>query len=333
MKRVHVLVLNYNGKSLMDECLPSLVAAVRRAMHPSRLTVVDNCSSDGSVQFLKDQFPTVGIYEALENRVLCSFNDCVRGLDEDIVILLNNDIKVQEDFIDPLADVYETWPDAFLVSSRSYLYDGTFEGGKSLFFMKAGIFGSTCRFPRFEKYKEIFGLTHQAGYGAYHRQKFLELGGFDDLYLPGRLEDSDLCFRAWRCGYRCYYQPQSVVYHKGGASFLARFGVSKTLVINFRNTFLFMWKNLSDRKFLLFHVALLLPRLGFDLLRGRPELAIGFLQALPRMPRALARRSKALAGAVRSDREIFYDPGFYLELVDTGKGLAKTAYGEGDRRG
>ena len=179
--------------------------------------------------------------------------------------------------------------------------------------MKWGIFGSTCRFPGYEKYTEVFGLTHQAGYGAYDRRKFLELRGFDDLYLPGRLEDSDLGFRAWKRGYKSYYQPRSVVYHKGGASFLARFGVSKTLVINFRNTFLFMWKNLSDRRFLASHVAFLLPRLVYDLLRGRPELALGFLRALPRMPRALAGRKKALRGAVRSDREIFYDPEFHRQ--------------------
>ncbi len=313
MKRAHVLVLNYNGKALMQECLGSIVAAVRKAKHPSRLTVIDNCSSDGSVEYLREHFSTVGVYEALENRVLCSFNECVRGLEEDIVILLNNDIRVEEDFIDSLVEVFEKSPDAFLVSSRSYLFNGTYEGGKSHFFMKYGIFGSTCYFPGYEKYQASFGLTHQAGFGAYDRLKFLELRGFDDLYLPGRLEDSDLCFRAWKRGYRCYYEPRSIVYHKGGASFISRFGVSKTLTINFRNTFLFMWKNLSDARFLLSHAVFLLPRIGYDLLRGRPELALGFLQALPRLPQALGKRTAALAGAIRSDADIFYDRNFYSD--------------------
>ncbi len=311
MKRAHVLVLNYNGKALMQECLPSLIAAVKRAKHPSRLTVIDNCSTDGSVEFLRKRFPEVGVYEALENRVLCSFNECVRALDEDIVFLMNNDIKVEPDFIDPAAAVFEERPETFLVSSRSYLFDGSFEGGKSLFFMKYGIFGGTCRFDGYERYTDTFGLTHQAGYGAFDRQKFLQLGGFDDLYLPGRLEDSDLCFRAWKRGYRCYYQPQSVVYHKGGTSFHARYGVSKTLIINFRNTFLFMWKNLSDARLWAEHLVFLVPRLLYDLLRGRPELALGFVQALPRLPRALAKRAQAQAGAVRSDRSIFHDPEFW----------------------
>ena len=311
MKRAHMLVLNYNGRALLEECMPSLVAAAKRAKHPTRLTVIDNCSKDNSVAYVRERFPGVGLYEALENRVLCSFNECVRGLDEDVVILLNNDIKVQENFVDPLVEVFENRADAFLASSRSFLFDGGFEGGKSLFFMKHGLFGTTCRFPGHEKFQESFGLTHQAGYGAFDRQRFLDLGGFDDLYLPGRLEDSDLCFRAWRRGYRGYYQPRSVVYHKGGASFLARFGVSKTLSINFRNTFLFMWKNLSDPKLLLSHAFLLFPRIIYDLLRGRPELALGFFQALPRMRRALAKRAGARIGAVRSDREIFHDPNFF----------------------
>ncbi len=313
MKKVHVLVLNYNGKGLLEECLPSLVAAVGRAKNPSRLTVIDNCSADGSVEFLRRRFPSVGVYEALKNRVLCSFNECAAGLTEDILILLNNDIRVREDFVDPLVEVFERHPDAFLVSSRSFLFDGSYEGGKSLFVMKYGLFGTTCRFPGFEKFQEAFGITHQAGFGAVDRQKFLALGGYDDLYLPGRLEDSDICFRAWKRGYRCYYQPQSIVYHKGGASFIGRFGVSKTLVINFRNTYLFMWKNVSDPWLLLSHVALLLPRLVYDLLRGRPELTLGFGRALARLPQALSRRSKALAGLVRSDKEIFDDPDFYRD--------------------
>lgn len=316
MKRVHVLVLNYNGKAMMDECVPTLIAAVKKAKNPSRLTIIDNCSTDGSVAYLRERFPGIGIYESLKNRVLCSFNECVRALDEEIVLLMNNDIKVEEDFIDPLVEVFEKHPDAFMASSRSYLFDGSYEGGKSLFFMKYGIFGTTCHFPGFEKYEKMFGLTHQAGYGAFHRRRFLELGGFEDLYLPGRLEDSDLCFRAWRRGYRSYYQPRSVVYHKGGASFIARFGVSKTLVINFRNTFLFMWKNLADRRLLLQHAVLLLPRLVYDLLRGRPELALGFFRALPRMREALSKRSGALAGAVRKDSEIFHDPEFYAETLE-----------------
>ena len=312
MKRVHVLMLNYNGRTLLEECLPSLVAAVKKAKHPSRLTVIDNCSSDGSVAFLRETYPGVGLYESLQNRVLCTFNECVRALDEDVVILLNNDIKVDVDFIDPLVDVFDASPDAFLVSSRSYLFDGSYEGGKSLFFIKYGIFGSTCRFPGYEKFEKVPGITHQAGYGAFDRRRFLELGGYDDLYLPGRLEDADLCFRAWRKGFRSYYQPASIVYHKGGASFHARFGVSKTLVINFRNTFLFMWKNLSDRRILAQHVIFIVPRLLYDLLRGRPELAVGFVQALARLRSAFSRRAAAQVGVCKSDRQIFEDPEFFV---------------------
>ena len=111
-------------------------------------------------------------------------------------------------------------------------------------------------------------------------------------------------------------------FHRGARGCLAtcfderRFGVSKTLVINFRNTFLFMWKNLADRRLLLAHALLLFPRLVYDLRRGRPELAMGFFQALPRMREALSKRPGALAGAVRTDAEIFHDPEFYAETLE-----------------
>ena len=148
----------------------------------------------------------------------------------------------------------------------------------------------------------------QGGFGAFHRRKFLELEGYDDLYLPGRLEDADICFRAYKKGWRCLYEPKSVVYHQGGVSFHREFGVQKTLVINARNTFLFMWKNLSD-KMLCFQAILWLPvRLLYSLISMRPELFLGFWQALPLWPQARSRRNRLRregSVAKKTDREIF----------------------------
>ena len=143
-----------------------------------------------------------------------------------------------------------------------------------------------------------------AGFGAFCRRKFNELGGYDDLYLPGRLEDSDLCFRAWKKGWSLLFEPQSIVYHKGGESFHKTFGVSKTLRINHRNAFLFTWKNIRDPLYLLSHLFLLPFRLTFSLLRGQSEFFLGFWDALPLLGKALSSRYK-VKGSQSSDREIF----------------------------
>ncbi|HJN62593.1 MAG TPA: glycosyltransferase, partial [Candidatus Parcubacteria bacterium] len=254
------------------------------------------------VEFVRANFSDVEVVEAKENLVLCSYNDALRSTKDDIVILLNNDIKVKNDFVDPLIELFKQ-EDVFLVSPKSYFFDGRYEGGKSYAFMRYGIFGTDHSFKEDCEKANEKSYTFASGCGAFNREKFLELGGYDDLYLPGRLEDADLCFRAWKSGYKCYYQPESVVYHKGAESFNDNFGVSGTLVITFRNVFFFMWKNISSPLFLLEHIVLLFPRLIFACLRGQTEFVYGFLKAIPLLPQALKRRN--IDNRLLNDRDIF----------------------------
>ncbi len=299
---VNIIVLNYNGKDLLAECLPSIVEASHVSRYSCKVTVIDNVSIDDSVEFVRANFSDVEVVEAKENLVLCSYNDALRSTKDDIVILLNNDIKVKNDFVDPLIELFKQ-EDVFLVSPKSYFFDGRYEGGKSYAFMRYGIFGTDHYFKEDCEQADEESYTFASGYGAFDREKFLELGGYDDLYLPGRLEDADLCFRAWKRGYKCYYQPESVVYHKGAESFNDNFGVSGTLVITFRNVFLFMWKNISSPLFLIEHIVLLLPRLIFACLRGQTEFVYGFLKAIPLLPRALKKRN--IDNRLLKDRDIF----------------------------
>jgi GT2 family glycosyltransferase len=299
---VNIIILNYNGRDLLAECLPSIVEASHTSKFSCKVTVIDNVSNDDSMEFVRANFSDVEVVEAKENLVLCSYNDALRSTKDDIVILLNNDIKVKNDFVDPLIELFKQ-EDVFLVSPKSYFFDGRYEGGKSYAFMRYGIFGTDHSFKEDCEKANEKSYTFASGCGAFNREKFLELGGYDDLYLPGRLEDADLCFRAWKSGYKCYYQPESVVYHKGAESFNDNFGVSGTLVITFRNVFFFMWKNISSPLFLLEHIVLLFPRLIFACLRGQTEFVYGFLKAIPLLPQALKRRN--IDNRLLNDRDIF----------------------------
>ena len=299
---VNIIILNYNGKSLLAECLPSIVDASHVSRYSCKVTVIDNVSTDDSVVFLRANFSNVHIVEVKENLVLCSYNDVLKSIKDDIVILLNNDIKVENDFVDPLVEVFKN-KDVFMVCPKSYFFDGRYEGGRSYTFMKYGVFGTDHYYKEDCEQANEKSYTFASGYGAFDREKFLELGGYDDLYLPGRLEDADLCFRAWKRGYKCYYEPKSIVYHKGAASFKGRFGVNGTLVINFRNVFLFTWKNISSPLFLLEHIVLLFPRLILACLRGQTEFAYGFLKAIPLFPRAFKKRN--IDNRLLNDRDVF----------------------------
>ena len=305
--KVRVVILNYNGEKLLQECLPSVVEAGRKAKHPTLITVIDNKSEDRSLEILRDRFADVEVYQAPENRVLCSYNEYLQKIEEPIVILLNNDIRVAPDFVDPLLGHFEKSSDIFMVTPRCLSFDGEhYEGGRSQSRIKYGLFWNSSSFEGHQAQIDQAGFTMAAGFGAFDRNKFLELGGYDDLYLPGRLEDTDICFRAWKRGWRCLYEPHSVVYHRGAASFNEKYGPQKTLILGHRNAFLFLWKNITDPLYLAEHFLLLIPRLLYALLTGKVEIVMGFFKALSLVPLVLRKRKKALSEKrVRGDRQIF----------------------------
>ncbi len=288
--RINILILNFNGKDLLERYLPSFRKAVQKSHYACRLGVIDNKSTDDSVHFLEENHPGVDIYLAEKNKVLCSYNDIARELSEDILIFMNNDIEVKDGFIDPLIEPFENDPNLFFTAPRASAHDGSYEGNKTKARIHYGVFWSSDKYPGHLKDVERTGPTFQAGYGAFDRGKFLTLGGYDDLYLPGTVEDADVCFRAYKKGWHCLYVPKSVVYHQGRASFYKVFGVEQTRVINWRNTFLFMWKNLGDKINFFEFVAWLPFRCAYFFLTGQYEFFIGFWQALRLWPEARKRR-------------------------------------------
>ena len=279
--RCRIVILNYNGRELLPKCLPSVMAAARRAKTPAAVTVLDNRSPDDDLSFVKKNFPEAQIEIAPRNLCLCSYNEYLLKMDEPVAILLNNDIRVEEDFVDPLMRYFEQDPSAFLAAPRVMTFDGTaVEAGKSEAGVRFGMFWCDARRPGYEKKVMSPSETYSSGFGAFSRGKFLALGGYDLRYLPGIMEDVDLCYRARRAGYRLYYEPASVVYHMGQASFKKKFGRRGIAVMAHRNNFLFMWKNFKGPAFWLQHLAYLPLRLLAALLTGRFAFIEGFFYAL-----------------------------------------------------
>ncbi|MDD5643867.1 MAG: glycosyltransferase [bacterium] len=303
MKNTRIIILNYNGLNIMKECMPSVVEAARNAKPECKVSIIDNSSTDDSVRWLKNAFPSVDVFES-ENKVLCSYNDFVRTVREDIVILLNNDVKLDRNCVDPLIGVFEKNPDAFFAASRVFDFSGKkYEGNLTRFFFRGGLFGSEAVFKGFESLYDKPGLSMQQGFGAFDREKFLALGGYDEIYLPGRLEDADICFRAWKRGWKGYYEPSSVMYHKGGETFNSRFGANKSLALNFRNTYVFTVKNL-ELKYVFLSLVLALPRSLYFLCRLRPENLAGFVHFIPMAAKALKKRKHRFKSGYK-DSDLF----------------------------
>jgi GT2 family glycosyltransferase len=276
---VDVLVLNYNGRELLAECLPSVLRAAEVSRHDCRVAVVDNSSSDGSQNLLAQRFPQVPL-SVCKNRGLCSFNTVLARLQGQVAVLLNNDIKLAEGSIDPLvAPLFRRAGDGndasdmpdngcFLTAPLCWQFDGrTYDGQKTAVRWRWGLVQATWQFPGHEGQIHRAGWTASAGAAiAVDRLRFLELGGFDPRFLPGRLEDLDLAYRGYLAGYHARYVPESVAYHRGEATFAKVFDRGACDRLTLRNTLLFQWKHLRHPRHWARQVAGYAARLARDVL-------------------------------------------------------------------
>ena len=313
---VHVLVLNYNGRRLLAECLPSIVEAARASRHRCDVAVVDNDSRDDSAAWLREHFPGIEVRRR-PNRGLSSLNDVVAELPGQVAILLNNDVKLQRDAIDPLVGPLVE-PDAgptpcFMTAPRCYRFDGTtYEGLKAAVLWRYGLVQATAFFDGHEAVIDLPDWTAAAGSVlAVDRRIFAELGGFDPLYLPGRLEDLDFAYRGYLAGYHARYVPESLAYHLGMGTFGEVFGRSGCDHLALRNTLLFQWKNLRHPLHVARQLTGLPARLALDVIRAawvpRPRrfaLVRAMAGALARLPHLRATRYRAKPNTNR-ERQFF----------------------------
>ncbi|OYV82797.1 MAG: hypothetical protein B7Z73_16790, partial [Planctomycetia bacterium 21-64-5] len=289
MTAIHLVVLNFNGRHLLEECLPSVVRAADDSRHPCRVAVVDNSSSDDSLELLNSEFPNVELFHCA-NRGLCSYNDVLAMLDSPVVVLLNNDIKLSALSIDPLVEpLLAEGPRAggrcFMTAPLCRLFDGqTYEGLQTALRWRRGLIQAVSDYPGYERVMHRPCLTASAGaVMAVDRRTFLELGGFDPLYLPGRLEDLDFAYRGYLAGYHARYVPDALAYHKGEATFRQEMGAVRSQALALRNTLLFHWKNLRHPWHVARHLASLPIRLACDWLRAPfadPERRFFFTRAV-----------------------------------------------------
>ncbi len=305
-----IVVLNYNGVDLLEKYMPSILEAAEASSYPCKVTVLDNCSQDGSVEFLKTRFPKADISIAKANLVLCSYNEAVRAMTDDVVILLNNDMSIDRGHVDALMKPFTQDDDVFFVAPY---------GNRSLAKFRWGILDADVDYPDAHRFTREDGYSFSAGVAAFDRKKFLELDGYDTLYLPGRYEDLDLCFRGWKRGWKGTCVASATHWHEGGTSFSRAFTWKATQAMVFRNSILFMFKNITD-PFIFARFLLMLPvRLLFVTMTGRWFVWRGFFSVFPRLGQALRSRKQAKPHFHKSDRSV-------ISLVNNSTVMNKKVY-------
>ncbi|MCO5230424.1 MAG: glycosyltransferase family 2 protein [Chitinophagales bacterium] len=254
--KIAVVILNYNGKTWLEKFLPSVIEYT--PVELAKIWVADNASTDGSLDMIKSQFPSVNTIALSENFGFAEgYNQAIKNISCDYVLLLNSDVEVTPNWLEPL---YQTMSkDRTIAVCQPKLLDYKQQEK----FEYAGAAGGMidkygypfCRGRLFENIEtdngqydnemEIFWAT-----GAcmlVRRELFLLVGGFDKDFFA-HMEEIDLCWRLKRLGYKIIYTHQSKVYHVGGGTLNAQ-NPHKTF-LNFRNNRLLLFKNLDFKQFL-----------------------------------------------------------------------------------
>ena len=313
-RKASIIVLSWNKKELLDECLKSVQVAVEHAGGGHEIILVDNGSTDGTQDYIRTHYPSVRLIELAKNYRFCRANNiAVRNAKNEIVVLLNNDVIVERDFLEPLLKGFE-FPDTFAVSSQIFNYDQSKareETGKTFGSLVFGCVHVGHSQPNEVDLEREYVPVFYAGGGssAYAREKFLALGGFNEVYNPGYVEDADLSYRAWKCGYRVLFCPRSHVIHKHRSTNVTLMGDRKIDYLISRNLFILFWQNVTSPKLFVKHLLMLPLRILLDISRGHLAIFRAFMGAILKVPTILRNRLTRRTQWVVSDKEI-------LETVD-----------------
>jgi GT2 family glycosyltransferase len=305
-----IIILNWNGRHLLQECVPSVIEAVRFNGGEHQIVVVDNGSTDGSLEFVRNQFPQVRVQALDRNYGFTGGNNRgVEQADTDVVVVLNNDMIVDRNFLKPLLDGFCD-SSVFAVTSQIFFADPTRrreETGKTRARFAKGFFELWHDeiSPLDETRKTIPVFWAGGGSCAIDRKKYRAIGGFDMLYHPFYLEDADLCYQAWKRGWKCLLAPASRVVHKHRGTTRPKFGQAFIENTIRKNHFLFIWKNVTDTSMLVQHLTNL-PRIhgrGIRQSGGMFETR-AYWRAVLQLPEAVLKRLSKRNQYVIGDQEV-----------------------------
>lgn len=273
-----VVILNWNGKTLLEKFLPSVMAYSEEA----QVYVADNASTDDSIAFLEREYPQIRIIRNQDNYGYAKgYNEALKSVNEPYWVLLNSDVEVTKNWLKSPLELFET--DTQIAAIQPKLLDYK---NKS-FFEYAGAAGGFidkygfpfCRgriFSTLEKdngqYDQIEDIFWASGACLFIRKSvFEQLGGFDEDFFAHQ-EEIDLCWRIQNEKLKIIYTPDSVVYHVGGATL--KEGSPQKTFLNFRNSLFSLLKNHPKKGlFRVVFIRLCLDGIAgvFFMLQGKPK--------------------------------------------------------------
>ena len=299
--KIAVVILNWNGKKLLEQFLPSVIAYSNRA----EIYVIDNASTDNSVLFLQKNYPEIKLIRLDKNYGYAGgYNKGLQHINADILALINSDLEVTPGWLQPVIQEFEQYDETAIVQPKIKDYQNK---NKFEYAGAAGGFIDLFGYPycdgrilskveedqgQYNRRKEIFWASGACFF--IRKPVFDQLKGFDESFFAHQ-EEIDLCWRAHHKSYKTIYIPQSTVYHMGGASLQSQ-NPFKTY-LNFRNNLLMLLKNLPvSMIFPVIFIRLMLDGLAgiIFVIQGKPQHTWAIVKAhfgfYKRIPEAWQRR-------------------------------------------
>ena len=256
MKSLAVVILNYNGIKLIEKFLPSVIKFT-----PSKynIYIIDNGSSDGSVEFIRSNFKRINIVELNKNYGYAKgYNIGLKKINDDILCLLNNDVEVTEKWTEEVMIQFKNEKETAVIqpkmkdSNKRDYFD--YAGASGGFLDRYGYPYCNGRiFNKIEKdnnqYNKINNIFWACGACFFVRNNvFKKFGGFDEIFWA-HFEEIDLCWRLQNSGHKISFNPNSTIYHVNAGTL--NIDNPKKTYFNFRNMLFTITKNSKHNLFLL----------------------------------------------------------------------------------
>lgn len=230
---VSVIIVNYNGKDYLEECLKNLMKSTYKKFE---VILVDNNSTDDSVEFVKSSYPSITIIKLDKNYGFAEPNNVGSKIAKgELLLFLNNDTKPTANFITEMITVIQKDPKIAICQSLLLKPNGDVDSSGDFIDNIGRVYSKRTKLQKVEQILSARGAAMLV-----RKNIFWKLGGFDKNFFAS-FEDVDLGWRAWMWGYKVVVVPSSVVYHYSGGTIKelesqVRFhGVKNTIIIQLTN--------------------------------------------------------------------------------------------------
>jgi len=268
---ISVVIPSYNGRNLLGEVLDALYKALLATKIPFEVIICDDKSTDDSVAFIRQHYPQVKLILNEKNSGFSpTINRGIRQAQYELVFLLNSDVKIFENYFESQFKYFEN-EDTFGVMGRilNWNDDGIQDGAKFPTFHGVKIKTTGNYIAENPNPNDWLYSMYLSGANALvDRNKLITLGGFDELYAPFYVEDYDLSLRAWRAGWKCYYEHFSICRHQVSVTIKSKNSKNFIKTIYYRNKMYLHFIHLNAIELSLWFLQLI-PELFFSLLTGK----------------------------------------------------------------